>query len=191
MTVLTAVGLAVRGAGRRGPRPVWLSRRPLAGSADGARPCRATWRAASAAWPPAQGQYNAQTAVANSINANTVMRINQYMFPAQQEANRREYVRNNRRIGKTNATAAETADRLRNRPEPGRHRPGRRAQRPARRPDLARAAAQLGAPARRQRPRRRAWCARSPSATRPRRSPSASTSSPTRTGSPPCCGPRR
>jgi hypothetical protein len=65
------------------------------------------------------GQYNQQTAVANSINADTVMRVNQYMYLAQQEANRREYVRNERRIGRTNASAAETADRLRNKPGSG------------------------------------------------------------------------
>ena len=46
------------------------------------------------------GQYNQQTAIANSINANTAMRVNQYMFTAQQEANQRQYVRTARRIGK-------------------------------------------------------------------------------------------
>src|SRR3954469_4712249 len=65
------------------------------------------------------GQYNQQTAVANSINADTVMRYNQYMYMAQQESNRREYARNERKIGRTNATAAESADRLRNRPDQG------------------------------------------------------------------------
>jgi hypothetical protein len=65
------------------------------------------------------GQYNQQTAVANSINADTVMRYNQYMYLAQQESNRREYARNERKIGRTNATAAETADRLRDRPDQG------------------------------------------------------------------------
>ncbi len=63
------------------------------------------------------GQYNVQTAAAASVNANTVMQINQYMFSAQQEANQREYVRRNRRIAQTNATLAQTADRLRNRPD--------------------------------------------------------------------------
>jgi hypothetical protein len=65
------------------------------------------------------GQYNQQTAIANSINANTVMRINQYMFLAQQEANQRQYVRTNRRIGRANAAASETASRLRNNPDQG------------------------------------------------------------------------
>jgi hypothetical protein len=65
------------------------------------------------------GQYNAQTAVANSINADTVMRFNQYVYMAQQESNRKQYERQARRQGKVNTTAAETADRLRNRPEPG------------------------------------------------------------------------
>ena len=64
------------------------------------------------------GQYNAQTAVANSINANTVMRFNQYVYSSQQEQNRKHYERQARKLGRVNATAAETADRLRNRPEP-------------------------------------------------------------------------
>jgi hypothetical protein len=64
------------------------------------------------------GQYNVQTAAAASVNADTVMRVNQYMFSAQQEANQREFVRRNRRIDKTNTTLAQNADRLRNRPEP-------------------------------------------------------------------------
>jgi hypothetical protein len=63
------------------------------------------------------GQYNAQTAVAKSVNADTVMRLNQYVFQAQQEANRRQFERQNRRQGRVTSTAAETADRLRNRPE--------------------------------------------------------------------------
>jgi hypothetical protein len=65
------------------------------------------------------GQYNQQTAIAASINANTVMRVNQYMYMAQQEANQRQYVRTNRRIGRTNAAASETANRLRNNPDKG------------------------------------------------------------------------
>jgi hypothetical protein len=67
----------------------------------------------------AAGQYNEQTAVAASINANTVMRINQYMFMAQQEANQRQYARTSRRIGRANAAAADTAKRLRTNPDQG------------------------------------------------------------------------
>jgi hypothetical protein len=65
------------------------------------------------------GQYNQQTAIANSINANTVMRINQYMFLAQQEANQRQYVRTARRMGQATAAANETANRLRTNPNQG------------------------------------------------------------------------
>jgi hypothetical protein len=65
------------------------------------------------------GQYNQQTAIANSINANTVMRVNQYMFVAQQEANQRQYARTNRRIGRANTAAADTAKRLRTSPDQG------------------------------------------------------------------------
>jgi hypothetical protein len=65
------------------------------------------------------GQYNQQTAIANSINADTAMRVNQYMWLSQQEANQRQYLRTNRRIGRANSTAADTANRLRNNPEQG------------------------------------------------------------------------
>jgi hypothetical protein len=65
------------------------------------------------------GQYNQQTAIANSINADTVMRVNQFMFLGQQEANQRQFARNARRVGRTTTTLAENADRLRNRPESG------------------------------------------------------------------------
>jgi hypothetical protein len=47
------------------------------------------------------------------------MRINQYMFLAQQEANQRQYVRTNRRIGRANTAASETAKRLRTNPDRG------------------------------------------------------------------------
>jgi len=65
------------------------------------------------------GQYNVQTAAANSVNADTVMRLNEYMYQSQQESNKRYYERQNRKIGKANATAAATQERLRNQPEPG------------------------------------------------------------------------
>src|SRR3954451_24588408 len=40
----------------------------------------------------AVGAYNRQTAIANAINADTVMRWNQYVYLAQREANRRAYL---------------------------------------------------------------------------------------------------
>lgn len=43
------------------------------------------------------GIYNQQTAVANSINTDTIMRWNQYLWLGQQEANKREYLRRARR----------------------------------------------------------------------------------------------
>ncbi|SIO59080.1 hypothetical protein SAMN05444166_5918 [Singulisphaera sp. GP187] len=43
------------------------------------------------------GIYNQDTAVANSINADTIMRWNQYVWLGQQEANKREYIRRARR----------------------------------------------------------------------------------------------
>lgn len=65
------------------------------------------------------GQYNQQTAVANSINANTVMRHNEYMYQSQQIQNKRYYEQQARKIDRTNTAAAATADRLRNQPDPG------------------------------------------------------------------------
>jgi hypothetical protein len=53
------------------------------------------------------GQYNLSTAQAASINADTIMRWNEYMFLSQQEANRREYVRR-ARVMKRDAAAGET-----------------------------------------------------------------------------------
>jgi len=64
------------------------------------------------------GVYNQQTAVANAINADTVMRFNQYMFLSQMEANQRYREKLARRRQTVNETAATVYDRLRNRPEP-------------------------------------------------------------------------
>jgi len=65
------------------------------------------------------GVYNEKTAVANSINADTAMRWNQYLWLSQQEANRRYQAKLARdRQGNTQAREA-IANRLRNNPEPG------------------------------------------------------------------------
>jgi hypothetical protein len=53
------------------------------------------------------GSYNEETAVANSINADTIMRWNEFMFLSQQEANRREYLRR-QRMAKRDADSMET-----------------------------------------------------------------------------------
>lgn len=64
------------------------------------------------------GVYNERTAIANSINADTVMRWNQYMWLSQQEANRREYIRRARR-GQRDTQAGEIMyQRLLNNPTP-------------------------------------------------------------------------
>jgi hypothetical protein len=44
------------------------------------------------------GVYNLDTAQANSINADTIMRWNEFMFLSQQEANKREYLRKERMV---------------------------------------------------------------------------------------------
>jgi len=43
------------------------------------------------------GIYNEDTAIANSVNEDTITRWNQYLYESQQEANRREYLRRARR----------------------------------------------------------------------------------------------
>jgi hypothetical protein len=65
------------------------------------------------------GMYNYDTAVADSINADTLMRWNQYWWLSQQEANRREYARMARRHATINATADQIQDRLRYNPSRG------------------------------------------------------------------------
>ncbi len=64
------------------------------------------------------GIYNEDTAVANSINAQTIMSWNQYMYLSQQEANRKEYMRLARRQQKNVEALNNISDRLHNNPEP-------------------------------------------------------------------------
>ncbi|QEH36735.1 hypothetical protein OJF2_53200 [Aquisphaera giovannonii] len=63
------------------------------------------------------GVYNQQTAVANSINTDTVMRWNQYVYESQKEANRLHQAKlaSDRERAVTGQTAIR--DRLRNKPE--------------------------------------------------------------------------
>jgi hypothetical protein len=63
------------------------------------------------------GIYNEQTAEAASINADTIMRWNQFMFAAQQEANRREYLRRAREIQRSSQTGDAILKRLRENPD--------------------------------------------------------------------------
>jgi hypothetical protein len=58
------------------------------------------------------GIYNEQTAEANSINADTIMRWNQYLWESQQEANRREYARMAKRQQLENAAGDAIQKRL-------------------------------------------------------------------------------
>ena len=67
----------------------------------------------------AAGAYNRQTAVANAINADTVMRWNQYWYLAQQEANRRAYLRRARERERNNQAYEAIQRRLLEDPTPG------------------------------------------------------------------------
>jgi hypothetical protein len=63
------------------------------------------------------GAYTRQTAVANSINADTVMRWNQYLYESQMNANRSFYERQARKRENTINAANEIRSRLRDNPE--------------------------------------------------------------------------
>jgi len=62
------------------------------------------------------GIYNEDTAIANSINADTVMRWNQYLWLSQQEANKREYIRRARRENRDSKAGDLIYQRLRDNP---------------------------------------------------------------------------
>lgn len=66
----------------------------------------------------AEGVYNKQTAIANSINADTVMRWNDYLHESQMMANRRRQERLAASRDRNAALAAENQKRLRDNPEP-------------------------------------------------------------------------
>src|SRR3954447_646886 len=58
------------------------------------------------------GIYNKETAEANSINADTIMRWNEFMFLSQQEANRREYLRRERLVHRDAKSGDATYQRI-------------------------------------------------------------------------------
>ena len=64
-----------------------------------------------------RGMYNLDTAQARSINVNTGMRWNQYIFQSQMAANQRYWRRVKARQARTNEDLNEIQDRLRNHPE--------------------------------------------------------------------------
>ena len=70
------------------------------------------------AYAAGAGYYNEQTAVARSINADTVTKFNEYMWESQVLANRRERERMAQRGRKTNETQAALEKRLRDDPTP-------------------------------------------------------------------------
>ena len=63
------------------------------------------------------GQYNEQTAVANSINATTLARWNEYEYQAQKEANKNERLRRAQRQQTINTAREDVEKRLRDNPE--------------------------------------------------------------------------
>src|SRR5271157_1396254 len=63
------------------------------------------------------GYYNQQTAVANSINTDTVMRWNQYVYESQMNANRLHQRKLAMERFQTNKAADQVKERLRNNPE--------------------------------------------------------------------------
>jgi hypothetical protein len=69
------------------------------------------------AYAAGAGYYNQQTAVANSINTDTVMRFNDYMYQNQRENNRNERARLARRQANVSRTREEIEKRLRDNPD--------------------------------------------------------------------------
>ena len=65
-----------------------------------------------------RGLYNENTAVARSINANTVMRWNNYVYQATQASAQRYAARSQARVDRAIRDLAGIQDRLRNHPEP-------------------------------------------------------------------------
>src|SRR5208283_4978782 len=63
------------------------------------------------------GYYNQQTAVANSINADTVMRWNQFVYESQMNANRMHAEKLAANRAQTNQAVDQIRSRLRNNPE--------------------------------------------------------------------------
>jgi hypothetical protein len=70
------------------------------------------------AYAAGAGYYNQSTAVARSINANTAMQWNNYMYQSQLENNRNERARIAARAENVNTTREEVEKRLRDNPEP-------------------------------------------------------------------------
>ena len=64
------------------------------------------------------GVYNQQTAIATSINAQTAMQFNQYMYLSQMETNQRYHQHLAAKKKLVNETAATVYNRLRNNPDP-------------------------------------------------------------------------
>jgi hypothetical protein len=64
------------------------------------------------------GYYNQQSAIANSINTDTVMRWNQYIYESQMESNRIYWANMAKQRAQTNQAADQIKDRLRNNPSP-------------------------------------------------------------------------
>jgi len=69
-----------------------------------------------AAYDIGAGAYNEETAEAGAINSDTVMRWNEYMYLAQQEANRREYLRRQRRVNRDSQSGDAIYKRVRDNP---------------------------------------------------------------------------
>lgn len=63
------------------------------------------------------GQYNEQTAIARSVNADTAMRMNEYLYESQQVRNQRYYANLAAQRQRINESAETVFNRLRNEPE--------------------------------------------------------------------------
>ena len=65
----------------------------------------------------AAGAYNEQTAQARSVNAQTAMQVNNYMYAAIRQNAKNELIRMNKRRGRINEAADATYKRLHDNPD--------------------------------------------------------------------------
>lgn len=89
------------------------------GAGGGASTAQGSVARGLGAFAAGAGVYNEKSAVAASINSDTAMRWNQYLWQSQQEANQRYHDKLAREQKGRSQARQEVYDRLRNHPEPG------------------------------------------------------------------------
>jgi len=117
LTALLAVALAAPGGSARGQ---WVFPPGYGGwyGWGGGQTAFGDAARGMGAFAAGAGAYNLQSSQARAINVDTNMRLNQYLWESQQVRNQQFYRQLAARQQRVNETAAQTANRLRNNPEP-------------------------------------------------------------------------